>query len=47
MDLSQIYNPDPPDNDASNRSEWDLHADTCVAGANTIPLWTTLLTVAW
>jgi hypothetical protein len=38
MDLSKIYNPDHSD---ENRAELDSHADTCVDGANTIPLWFT------
>lgn len=36
MDISRIY--DPETNDC-NRTELDSHADTCVAGANTVPLW--------
>ena len=35
MDLSKIY--DPESND-TGRSDLDSHADTCVAGSNTIPL---------
>jgi hypothetical protein len=38
MDLSIIYD---PDDDDCNKSELDSHADTCVAGANTVPLWYT------
>jgi hypothetical protein len=38
MDLSKVYNPDTDDN---NHTELDSHADTCVAGANTVPLWFT------
>jgi hypothetical protein len=38
MDLSKVY--DPGDDD-TGRSELDSHADTCVAGSNTIPLWYT------
>jgi len=38
MDLSKVYN---PDHDAQTRTELDSHADTCVAGANTVPLWFT------
>jgi hypothetical protein len=38
MDLSHFYDPDV---DNRNRSELDSHADTCVAGANTVPLWYT------
>jgi len=38
MDLSQIQSPSASD---INRTELDSHADTCVAGANTIPLWFT------
>lgn len=39
MDLSQVYHPDDHDEEKCNRSELDSHADTCIAGANTIPLW--------
>jgi hypothetical protein len=38
MDLSKIYNPDHCD---EGRTELDSHTDTCVAGANTVPLWFT------
>jgi hypothetical protein len=38
MDLAKVYNPEPQSVD---RSELDSHADTCVAGSNTIPLWFT------
>jgi len=38
MDLSHFYD---PDSDDRNKSELDSHADTCVAGANTVPLWYT------
>jgi hypothetical protein len=38
MDLSHFYDPDSNDR---NKSELDLHADTCIAGANTVPLWYT------
>jgi hypothetical protein len=38
MDLSKVYNPDDYDGD---RTELDSHADTCVAGVNTTPLWFT------
>ena len=38
MDLSHFYDPDV---DNRNRSELDSHADTFVAGANTVPLWYT------
>jgi hypothetical protein len=38
MDLSHFYDPEVDDR---NRSELDSHADTCVAGANTVPLWYT------
>ena len=38
MDLSKIYNPDHCD---KGQTELDSHADTCVAGANTVPLWFT------
>jgi len=38
MDLSHFYDPDVDDR---NRSELDSHADTFVAGANTVPLWYT------
>jgi len=44
MDLTRVYDPDNPDPDnslACNRTELDSHADTCVAGANTVPLWYT------
>jgi hypothetical protein len=39
MDLSIVYDPD--DDDDCNKSELDSHADSCVAGANTVPLWYT------
>ena len=35
MDLSTFHNPLSDD----NRTELDSHADTCVAGSNTVPLW--------
>jgi hypothetical protein len=38
MDLSKVY--DPGDIDEGH-SELDSHANTCVAGANTQPLWYT------
>ena len=38
MDLSSYHNPGP---DNWNKTELDSHADTCVAGANTVPLWYT------
>jgi hypothetical protein len=38
MDLTSYHNPEP---DSWNKSELDSHADTCVAGANTVPLWYT------
>jgi hypothetical protein len=38
MDLSHVYDPDADDR---NKSELDSHADTCVAGANAVPLWYT------
>jgi len=38
MDLSKIYNPDHCD---KGQTELDSHADTCIAGANTVPLWFT------
>ena len=36
MDLSRVHS---PNDSVVNRTELDSHADTCVAGANTIPLW--------
>ena len=42
MDLSKVHHPVMD----SNRTELDSHADTCVAGANTIPLWFTDETVS-
>jgi hypothetical protein len=36
MDLSRNH---IPNDSVVNRTELDSHADTCVAGANTIPLW--------
>jgi hypothetical protein len=36
--LSSYHNPGP---DNWNKTELDSHADTCVAGANTVPLWYT------
>ena len=42
MDLSKVHHPVTD----SNRTELDSHADTCVAGANTIPLWFTDETVS-
>jgi hypothetical protein len=41
MDLSQVYGPELYDDTSPNHSKLDSHADTCVAGANTIPLWYT------
>jgi len=38
MDLSRVHNPMP---DVVNRTELDSHADTCIAGTNTVPLWYT------
>jgi len=38
MDLSKVYDPNGCDKD---RTELDSHVDTCVAGANTTPLWST------
>jgi len=38
MDQSKVYNPDTHRKD---RTELDSHADTCVTGANTTPLWFT------
>jgi hypothetical protein len=38
MDLSKVYNPTEL---CVDRSELDSHADTCVAGSNTVPLWYT------
>ncbi len=38
MDISRIYDPEP---DGCNRTELDSHADTCVAGVNTVPFWFT------
>ena len=38
MDLSKVYD---PEDDDTGRSELDSHADTCVAGSNTVPLWYT------
>ena len=38
MDLSKVYDPDDGN---PGRSELDSHADTCVAGANTTPMWFT------
>ncbi len=38
MDLSRVHNPVL---DVINRTELDSHANTCVAGANTVPLWYT------
>jgi hypothetical protein len=38
MDLSHFYDPDSNDR---NKCELDWHADTCIAGANTVPLWYT------
>ncbi len=38
MDLSYFYDPDSNDR---NKSELNSHADTCVAGANTVPVWYT------
>jgi hypothetical protein len=38
MDLSKVYDPGIYD---EGRSELDSHADTCVAGSNTVPLWYT------
>mmetsp|Transcript_8644 Transcript_8644/g.12587 ORF Transcript_8644/g.12587 Transcript_8644/m.12587 type:complete len:434 (-) Transcript_8644:3145-4446(-) len=38
MDLSRVHNPML---EVVNRTELDSHADTCVAGANTVPLWYT------
>jgi hypothetical protein len=38
MDLSRVHNPML---DVTNRTGLDSHADTCVAGANTVPLWYT------
>jgi hypothetical protein len=35
-----LHDPDIANED-NNRSELDLHADTCVAGANTVPLYFT------
>ena len=43
MDLSRLYNPDHDDRD---RTELDSHADTCVAGSNTTPLWFTDVSVS-
>jgi hypothetical protein len=37
MDLSIFHDPGIADDDP-NRSELDSHADTCVAGSNTVPL---------
>jgi hypothetical protein len=36
MDLSRVHD---PQEFVVNRTELDSHADTCVAGANTVPLW--------
>jgi hypothetical protein len=38
MDLSKVYDPGNTD---TGRSELDSHADTCVVGSNTMPLWYT------
>jgi hypothetical protein len=43
MDLSKVYNSADSDKD---QTELDSHADTCVAGANTTPLWFTDQTVS-
>jgi len=40
MDLNKVYSP-ISDNEYPNRSELDSHADTCVAGANTVPIYFT------
>jgi hypothetical protein len=40
MDLSKVFNP-VNCGDYQDRSELDFHADTCVAGSNTVPLWFT------
>jgi hypothetical protein len=46
VDLAQVYDPGSEENgDDVNRAELDSHADTCVAGANTVPLWFTDQTV--
>jgi hypothetical protein len=44
MDLSKVQN--PASKKCFNRTELDLHADTCVAGANTVPLYFTDETVS-
>jgi hypothetical protein len=36
MDLSRVQS---PNTNEYNRTKLDSHADTCVAGANTVPLW--------
>jgi hypothetical protein len=38
MDLPKVYD---PNNGNPGRSELDSHADTCMAGANTTPMWFT------
>jgi len=44
MDLSKVQN--PASKKCVNRTDMDSHADTCVAGANTVPLFFTDETVS-